>query len=126
MWNDWRRSTNCGPAGRLIPLFIVLLACTLAGCSTGAPAARKPTTTATTTPMPTGWNAVLSPRVGAEGNLTAVSARSANDAWAVGQYEGINSLQRTLVEHWGGSQWSVVASPSPGAEFNVLQGVSMV
>jgi hypothetical protein len=74
--------------------------------------------------MPTGWNAVLSPRVGAEGNLTAVSARSATDAWAVGQYEGIDSLQRTLVEHWDGSQWSVVASSSPGAEFNILQGVS--
>jgi hypothetical protein len=78
----------------------------------------------TATPVPNGWNTVASPRVGAEGKLAAVAAHAATDAWAVGQYEGIDSLQRTLTEHWDGSQWSVVASPSSGAAFNMLLGVS--
>jgi hypothetical protein len=45
--------------------------------------------------------------------LNAVVALSANDVWAVGQItEGAPS--GTLVEHWNGTAWSVVASPTPG------------
>ncbi|HEV2458961.1 MAG TPA: hypothetical protein VGS80_11395 [Ktedonobacterales bacterium] len=76
------------------------------------------------TPLPKGWNQVASPGVGSEGNLMAVAATSASDAWAVGQYEGLDSLQRTLIEHWGGAQWSYVISPSPGQTYNILLGVS--
>lgn len=103
----------------------------LAACGSSAPKA-KGTATAhptaavspTATPLPDGWGLVASPAVGQEGRLLAISARSASDAWAVGQYEGVDSLQRTLVEHWNGSQWAYVNSPSPGAQDNVLQGVS--
>ena len=49
----------------------------------------------------------------ATGELDAVSCASAHDCFAVGaQITGTS--QRTIVEHFDGSAWSVVAAPSPG------------
>jgi hypothetical protein len=46
--------------------------------------------------------------------LNGVAAVSSNDAWAVGSYF-INQFDtNTLIEHWNGSRWSIVSSPSPG------------
>jgi hypothetical protein len=48
--------------------------------------------------------------------LTAVSARAANDIWAVGYTQGAqgtNSNMFTLTMHWNGSVWSIVPSPDP-------------
>jgi hypothetical protein len=67
----------------------------------------------------TSWTAVSTPNpAGAchDGNiqwagtpLNAVDAVSATDVWAVGTtcYQG-----RTLVEHWNGTSWTIVPSPS--------------
>ena len=123
---------SCTRAARYSALALGLaLIFVLAACGSSAPKAKgtataHPTAVAspTATPLPDGWGLVASPAVGQEGRLLAVAARSASDAWAVGQYEGVDSLQRTLVEHWNGSQWAYVNSPSPGAEDNVLQGVA--
>jgi hypothetical protein len=48
--------------------------------------------------------------------LTSVVAVGANDVWAVGRYGDHDGgpLDQALVEHWNGSAWSVVKSPSPG------------
>jgi hypothetical protein len=83
----------------------------------------------TATPTPTcasGWSIVPSPNTGPDRNfLSAVSALSSNDVWAVGSYSpGPSGPDRTLIEHWDGSQWSIVPSPSIGASGNVLHGVS--
>lgn len=58
------------------------------------------------------------------GYLLGVSATSATDAWAVG---GTNwfSPSQTLAEHWDGTSWTRVASPSPGASA-VLGGVAAI
>jgi hypothetical protein len=48
--------------------------------------------------------------------LTAVSARAANDIWAVGSFSAANgtiSDSFTLTMHWNGSAWTIVASPNP-------------
>lgn len=48
--------------------------------------------------------------------LTAVSARAANDIWAVGNFsagQGTNSNSFTLIMHWNGSAWTIVPSPNP-------------
>jgi hypothetical protein len=50
--------------------------------------------------------------------LSAVSAISGNDIWAVGN----NS--HTLAEHWNGSSWSIVSTPNAGVGENILNGVS--
>ena len=46
---------------------------------------------------------------------------SANDVWAVG-----SSFTQTLVEHWNGTAWSVVASSNQGTRNNYLNGVGVV
>ena len=48
--------------------------------------------------------------------LTAVSARAANDIWAVGYFtaaKGVTSNSFTLTMHWNGSAWTIVPSPNP-------------
>lgn len=48
--------------------------------------------------------------------LTAVSARSASDIWAVGNFttvKGTNVSTFTLTMHWNGSAWTILPSPDP-------------
>ena len=57
--------------------------------------------------------------------LYGVAAVSANDIWAVGSSsKGNPSPTQTLIEHWNGTQWSIVNSPSPGTLSNSLSGVA--
>ena len=71
------------------------------------------------------WNIVRSPnsRNDIDSQLHSVSAASANDVWAVGSSHNGSLPSRTLIEHWDGSQWSIVPSPSPDSQFNELRGV---
>jgi hypothetical protein len=73
----------------------------------------------------TNWQIVASPNPGAEfSQLAAVAAVSSNDIWAVGLQVNTPGVTQTLIEHWNGTSWSVVPSPSPGAANNELLGVS--
>ena len=56
--------------------------------------------------------------VGAQFTLSAVSAISGSDIWAVGD----NS--HTLAEHWNGTGWQIVSTPNAGRGDNILKGVS--
>ncbi len=74
------------------------------------------------------WSLVQSPNVGnGIDTLSGIAAVSASDIWAVGYYS-IGSYQGnpTLVEHWNGSSWSVVPSPSMNRYYNYLNGVAVV
>src|SRR5207253_7101542 len=71
----------------------------------------------------TSWSVVPSPDPSASGSiLYGITAVSANDVWAVGDYPyGSAGGHVTLTEHWDGSSWSVV--PSPGCcPDNILSG----
>ncbi len=71
----------------------------------------------------TQWSVVASPDVDIQDSLESVSAVDATDVWAVGDYfedTSGGSLTFTLTEHWDGAQWSVVASPSPTDDNNLL------
>ena len=73
------------------------------------------------------WRVVPSPSPGGADNiLLAVAAVSAHDVWAVGSFvvSGFGPSQ-TLIEHWNGTSWSVVASPSPGTD-NGLKGAAII
>jgi hypothetical protein len=81
------------------------------------------------------WTAVPSPSPGnAENALLGVATVASNDVWAVGFYvaEGNEGRpQKTLVEHWDGTGWKVVASPNVGGNdsqtmSNELRGVIAV
>src|SRR5205085_2884518 len=75
----------------------------------------------------TSWTVVPSPNVGSGGNLlSGVAAVSANNVWAVGDYSNSKGITRTLIEHWNGTSWKVVASPNVGPHDNFLNGVSPI
>jgi hypothetical protein len=67
------------------------------------------------------WTVVPSPNqstlANADNQLRAVAAVGPNDVWAVGMYQNEQTAihqHRTLTEHWDGTSWSIVSSPSPG------------
>lgn len=72
-----------------------------------------------------GWHFVPSPNQGqVESKLYGVAAPASNDAWSVGEFTDNNGNAQTLIEHWDGSQWQIVASPSPGSGSNILGAVA--
>lgn len=72
------------------------------------------------------WSIVPSPNPPNDviSELHSVSAAAANDVWAVGSSHSGGPPGRTLIEHWDGTQWSIVPSPSPDTQLNVLNGVT--
>jgi hypothetical protein len=72
----------------------------------------------------TRWTVVPSPNPTLRHNsLKGVVALSPTDVWAVGYSEGKVSRPKTLTLHWDGTAWSIVPSPNPGQDFNVLWGM---
>jgi hypothetical protein len=71
------------------------------------------------------WSVVHSPSVRGEKNgLGGIDALAPNDAWAVGSH-GDDNGRRPLVEHWDGTSWTEVPSPTVAARpFNGLGRVS--
>jgi len=75
----------------------------------------------------TTWSVVpvAQPTSPASATLGSVTAISPSDVWAVGEYTGATSAAggSALIEHWNGSSWSIVPSPTPGA-YPSLTGVA--
>jgi len=66
----------------------------------------------------TQWSIVSSPLQGTSDFINGMAAISSKNVTVVGEFR--SSLDPmgpyyTLVEHWNGTQWSVVSSPSPGS-----------
>jgi hypothetical protein len=88
--------------------------------------------TPSTTLLPNGLTAVPPADLGGTAaQLAAVSAASASDVWAVGSAAGNTQTlaehwdgAQTLAEHWDGAEWTAVATPNVGNEFNLLNGVA--
>ena len=71
------------------------------------------------------WSVVTSANPGSIYNtLYGVTAISAANVWAVGYYVNTTGVTQTLIEHWNGTSWSVVTSPSPATGNNELFSVS--
>jgi hypothetical protein len=73
------------------------------------------------------WTVVPSPNGPMPGNqLADLVAAGPNRVWAVGtSYDDISVIYRTLVERWNGSEWKIVDSPNPDAEYSDLEGVTL-
>ncbi len=65
------------------------------------------------------WQLVKGAKTGPGSALHAVAAVSARDVWAAGQAHG----GRTLIEHWDGRAWRIVASPSMQGHDTGLAGI---
>ncbi len=75
------------------------------------------------------WSLVPTPvpGPGPGGNFfNGISGTSGDDVWAVGDYATGLPLVLNLIEHWDGSEWSVVPSPNNGSGSNLLEAVSAV
>ncbi len=59
-------------------------------------------------------------------DLLAVTVLSACNAWAVGTRSDTPLATQTLIEHWNGTAWTVVPSPSPSDVSNELAGVGAI
>jgi hypothetical protein len=71
------------------------------------------------------WSVIDSPERGSGDNaLRGIVALAAGDVWAVGSAANAGGTPETLIEHWNGTAWSIVASPNNGTSGNVLQAVS--
>jgi hypothetical protein len=71
------------------------------------------------------WRTVPSPdRPSAGSFLNAVVALSASDAWAVGLSRTRGGPARTLIMHWDGRRWAIMASPNAGGGDNSLVSVA--
>jgi hypothetical protein len=69
---------------------------------------------------------VTSPNVtgATENGLEGVACVSASNCTAAGHYDLTGGVERTLIEHWNGTAWSIVASPNPGATQSAFNGVA--
>jgi hypothetical protein len=74
------------------------------------------------------WSILPGPSHGTTGDtLRGIAAVSARDIWAVGdRYNPGEGISQTLIEHWNGRAWSIVASPNVGPNSNTLYGVTVV
>jgi hypothetical protein len=72
------------------------------------------------------WSIVPARNATTSNLLTGVAAVAANNVWAVGYTittDGTNQPDRTLIEHWNGTSWSIVASPTVASN-DTLTGVA--
>ena len=75
------------------------------------------------------WTQIPSPnKTGPNGIVYSQALNSAvafgpNDVWAAGYYR-VGNTEHTLVEHWDGTQWSIIASPDGPTGDGLLRGTS--
>ncbi len=67
------------------------------------------------------------PKQGPDSAFHGVGVVSSCNAWAVG-YRTSGGVKHTLIEHWNGTKWALVTSPSPGqaGSADVLNAVTVV
>jgi hypothetical protein len=70
------------------------------------------------------WSVVPSASPSGGGQLDDVSCTSENHCWAVGSTAMTATSSAPLIEQYGGTSWSVAASPAPVSEESQLMGVA--
>jgi hypothetical protein len=72
----------------------------------------------------TSWTIVDSPNSSGSNSLRAVACASSpsqsEECWAVGAHSNGSGVFQTLIEQWDGNFWTIVSSPNPSAESELL------
>jgi hypothetical protein len=71
------------------------------------------------------WSTSFSPPPRSGYQVDGFAARSAVDVWAVGLRPGGRCQYQTLTQHWDGSAWNLIPSPSHTMVNSVLDGVTV-
>jgi hypothetical protein len=73
----------------------------------------------------TSWSVVSTPALppGNFGELFGVAAVSSTDVWAVGETGNLSPFS-PLIEHWDGTQWSIVTGPPASSPLNAVTAIS--
>jgi len=95
---------------------VVLTACVSAAVMVALPIAAAATVT---------WSTSFNPPKRSGYEVGGFAARSAVDVWAVGLRPGGRCQFQTLTQHWDGSTWKAIASPSDTTVNSVLDGVTV-
>jgi len=76
----------------------------------------------------TSWKSVAIPDANPDNQniLDAVAGASSRNVWAVGNWTNTVGVIKTLIEHWNGTAWKIVAAPSPSRVVNSLGGVTAI
>ena len=79
-------------------------------------------------PTSSNWKIVSSQDPGSsDNNLTGLAVVSSQDIWATGYFHNDSSnVTEVLIEHWNGTQWSVVPGVNPSPSFNYLASVTAI
>ena len=73
------------------------------------------------------WSTMATQSPGAEYNsLTDIRVGAEGDIWAVGSTRDSGAAMATLIEHYDGSNWTVVPSPNVGTDDNRLYAVAPI
>ncbi len=65
------------------------------------------------------WTVVSAPRSGVSSGFSAIVAITSTDIWAVGsELQSVWSFQRSFAEHWNGSSWQIVYTPTINSSAN--------
>jgi hypothetical protein len=71
------------------------------------------------------WSQASAPAIASFGTqLAAVTATSATNAWAVGQFYSAADVDQPLILHWNGTAWTRAALPKAGSKVEMLLGVA--
>src|SRR5262249_48329060 len=68
---------------------------------------------------------IPAPRSGAA-YLRGVAGSSGTDVWAVGYQITLSGANKTLIEHYDGTSWTIVPSPNPASSANYLSAVAAI
>ena len=108
----WKPGLYVAPA-------VILLAMSPAAAGAAPAPGASPGTCAT-------WVRQASPDPGhGDNNLYGVTATSASNAWAVGEFF-VGTSTDALVEHWNGASWQKISSPDKGSgdQLNAVYALS--
>ncbi|HLJ69122.1 MAG TPA: hypothetical protein VKX16_17345 [Chloroflexota bacterium] len=72
------------------------------------------------------WHIIQMPDQHVRREVNQIRAIRSDDVWLVGDYWSDRVPSHTLIEHWNGSSWAIIASPNSACPLNRLTSIQML